>query len=83
MSGPDRHPNPPAIALSNQGQRLPEVSDQVLDVLDRATPAETKEVLGGYYVVDCKDLDEAIEVAARIPAARDGSIEIRPVVEFG
>ena len=44
---------------------------------------ETKEVLGGYYVVDCNDLDEAIEVAARIPAARDGSIEIRPVVEFG
>jgi len=44
---------------------------------------ETKEVLGGYYVVDCNDLDEAIEVAVRIPAARDGAIEIRPVVELG
>jgi hypothetical protein len=44
--------------------------------------AETKEQLGGYYLVDCKDLDEAIETAARIPGARDGSIEVRPVAEF-
>jgi hypothetical protein len=44
--------------------------------------AETKEQLGGYYLVDCKDLDEAIETAARIPGARDGSIEVRPVMEF-
>jgi hypothetical protein len=44
--------------------------------------AETKEQLGGYYVVDCKDLDEAIETAARIPGARDGSIEVRPIMEF-
>jgi hypothetical protein len=44
--------------------------------------AETKEQLGGYYLLNCKDLDEAIEVAARIPAARDGSIEIRPIMEF-
>jgi len=44
--------------------------------------AETKEQLGGYYLVDCKDLDEAIEVAARIPGARNGSIEVRPVMEF-
>jgi hypothetical protein len=36
--------------------------------------AETKEVIGGYYLVDCKDLDEAIEVAAKIPGARHGSI---------
>ena len=41
--------------------------------------AETKEQMGGYYVVDCKDLDEAIEVAAKIPAARNGTIEIRPI----
>ena len=45
--------------------------------------AETKEVLGGYYVLNCKDLDEAIEAAARCPAARDGSIELRPITEFG
>ena len=43
--------------------------------------AETKDQLGGFYLVDCKDLDEAIEVAARIPDVRRGSIEIRPVLE--
>ena len=43
--------------------------------------AETKDQLGGFYLVDCKDLDEAIEVAARIPYVRRGSIEIRPVME--
>ena len=44
--------------------------------------AETKEQLGGFYLVNCKDLDEAISLAARIPTASDGSIEIRPVMEF-
>ena len=44
--------------------------------------AETKEALGGYYMLDADDLDAAIEVAARIPAARmGGAIEVRPVVE--
>ena len=43
--------------------------------------AETKEQLGGYYVIEADDLDAAIEVAGRIPAARHGAIEIRPVVE--
>ena len=43
--------------------------------------AETKEQLGGFYVVEAKDLDEAIEVAARIPDVRRGSIEIRPVMD--
>jgi hypothetical protein len=43
--------------------------------------AETKEQLGGYYVIEAKDLDEAIEVAARIPDVRGGSIEIRPIME--
>ena len=41
--------------------------------------AETKEQVGGYYVVDCKDLDEAIEVAAKIPGARVGTVEVRPI----
>jgi hypothetical protein len=45
--------------------------------------AETKEQLGGYYVLDCKDLDEALEFAAKIPSARHGSIEVRPVWEMG
>ncbi|QBD76415.1 YciI family protein [Ktedonosporobacter rubrisoli] len=44
--------------------------------------AETKEQLGGYYLLNCKDLDEAIEFAAKIPAAIDGSIEIRPIMEL-
>ena len=41
--------------------------------------AETKETLGGYYLIDAESLDEAIDWAARIPAARYGTIEIRPV----
>ena len=44
--------------------------------------AETKEALGGYYLVDCANLDEAIEAAGRIPGARHGSIEVRPIWEF-
>jgi len=44
--------------------------------------AETKEQLGGFYLVNCKDLDEAISLAARMPTASSGSIEIRPVMEF-
>ena len=44
--------------------------------------AETKEQLGGYYLLDCKDLDEAIEYAAKIPSAKYGSIEVRPVMLF-
>ena len=45
--------------------------------------AETREQLGGYFLVDAKDLDEAIGIAARIPSARTGTIEVRPVVEMG
>ena len=44
--------------------------------------AETKEQLGGYFILHCDDLDEAIEIAAKIPGARHGSVEIRPVMEF-
>lgn len=44
--------------------------------------AETKEQLGGFYLLNCKDLDEAIKYAAMIPTAKDGSIEIRPIMEF-
>jgi hypothetical protein len=44
--------------------------------------AETREQLGGFFLVDAKDLDEALEIAARIPAARKGTVEIRPVVEI-
>jgi hypothetical protein len=41
--------------------------------------AETKEQIGGYYLVDCKDRAEAIEVASKIPGARHGTIEVRPI----
>ena len=44
--------------------------------------AETKEQLGGFFIVDCKDLDEAIEYAAKIPTAPWGSVEVRPVMVF-
>jgi hypothetical protein len=45
--------------------------------------AETKEALGGFYLVNAKDLDEAIELAAKIPGAKHGSIEVRPIFDFG
>ncbi len=44
--------------------------------------AETREQLGGYFLIDAKDLDEAIGIAAKIPGARVGTVEIRPVMEL-
>ena len=44
--------------------------------------AETREQLGGYFLVDARDLDEAIAIAARIPMARRGTVEVRPVIEI-
>jgi hypothetical protein len=44
--------------------------------------AETKEQIGGFYLVDCRDLDEAIEIASKIPAADHGTIEVRPIWEM-
>ena len=44
--------------------------------------AEAKEMIGGYYVYDCKDLDQAIDLASRIPWVPTGYIEVRPVTEF-
>lgn len=44
--------------------------------------AETREQLGGYYVIEAKDLDEAISIAERVPPARFGTVEIRPVLEI-
>jgi hypothetical protein len=44
--------------------------------------AETREQLGGYYLINAKNLDEAIGIAARIPMARKGTVEIRPVIEI-
>ena len=44
--------------------------------------AETQEQLGGYYLIEAKDLNDAIQVAAKIPSSRIGSIEVRPIMEF-
>jgi hypothetical protein len=71
------------------GERLRPTSDATTvtvrngEILASDGPfAETKEQMGGYYVVECKDLDEAIEVASKIPGARHGSIEVRPIWEM-
>lgn len=45
--------------------------------------AETREQLGGYFLIDAKDLNEAIEIAGRIPGAKFGTVEVRPIVEIG
>ena len=58
--------------------RMRDGKRQVLD----GPYAETKEQLAGFYLVDCKDLDEAIEVASRIPGAAHGSVEVRPIWEM-
>jgi hypothetical protein len=50
-------------------------------VTDGPFAAETKEQLGGYFLIDAKDLDEAIGIATRIPGARVGTVEVRPVIE--
>jgi hypothetical protein len=71
------------------GERLRPASDATTvrvrnaEVLSTDGPfAETKEQLGGYFLVECKDLDEAIEVAAKLPGARTGSVEVRPIWEM-
>jgi hypothetical protein len=71
------------------GQRLrPTTDSTTVRVRDGETLtsdgpfAETKEQIGGFYLVDCKDLDEAIEIAAKIPGAALGSVEVRPIWEL-
>jgi hypothetical protein len=44
--------------------------------------AETREQLGGFYLIDARDLNEALQIASRIPSAKTGTIEVRPVVDF-
>ena len=78
-----------AAGLLRGGERLRPSTDattvQVRDgkVLTSDGPfAETKEQIGGFFLVECADLDEAIEVAAKIPGAQQGSIEVRPIWEM-
>jgi hypothetical protein len=67
------HPTPSATSVRmRNGKRL--VTDGPF--------AETREQLGGYFLIDAKNLDEAIGIAARIPMALKGTVEVRPVVEI-
>jgi hypothetical protein len=75
--GQVRRGRPAAADLD--GQQRPDQGGQ-LEVTDGPF-AETKEQLGGFYILDCDDLDEAIAYARKIPAAEHGSIEVRPVWE--
>jgi hypothetical protein len=75
-----------AKGILQGGARLRPVADATTvrvrdgEILTTDGPfAETAEQIGGYYLVDCTDLDQAIEVAAKIPGARIGSIEVRPL----
>jgi hypothetical protein len=73
MDASPLHPTTMATSISmREGKRI--VTDGPF--------AETREQLGGYFLVDAKDLDEAIDIAARVPAARMGTIEIRPLMEI-
>jgi hypothetical protein len=76
VGGNALHPTDTATTVSVLGGKGGEV------VTTDGPFAETKEVLGGYYLLNCKDLDEAITWAARIPGAWMGKVEVRPVVEF-
>jgi len=76
-------------AVLRGGERLRPTSDattvRVRDGQTLTTDGpftETKEQIGGYFLVECRDLDEAIELASGIPAARHGSIEVRPIWEM-
>jgi hypothetical protein len=68
------------LELEDPGKaRVVQVRDGETAVTDGPF-AETKEVIGGYFLADCKDLDQAIELAQRVPLVGKGSVEIRPVV---
>jgi hypothetical protein len=58
------------------------VRDEETEILDGPF-AVTKEYLAGYYLLECADLDQALKAAARVPLARYGSVEVRPVVDLG
>ena len=77
-----------AGALAGAGRLQPTTAATTMRVADGKPQvldgpfADSKEQLGGYYLVEAKDLDTALGLAARIPGARDGSIEVRPVMIY-
>ena len=72
-AGDALHPTSTATTVSSKDGKV---------VTTHGPFAETKEQLGGYYVLNCKDLDEAIAWASKCPGVRTGSLELRPVVDF-
>jgi hypothetical protein len=73
VSGEGLQPSATATTLRvDRGERL----------LTDGPFAESKEQIGGFYVIDCKDLDEAIDWAAKLPSAERGATEIRPVMDY-
>ncbi len=73
VSGDGLQPTPSATTVRvRDGERL----------LSDGPFAETKEQLGGFYVLECRNLDEALDWAAKIPDARFGSVEVRPVMDY-
>jgi hypothetical protein len=73
ISGEGLEPSSAATTLKVRGGET---------VLTDGPFAETREQIGGFYLLDCRDLDEAVEWAKKIPAAYDGSIEIRPAMNY-
>lgn len=71
------HPTSTATTVRVRGARGGDV------VLSDGPYAETKEALTGFYLIDAADLDEAVRIVADIPAAWNGAVEVRPVIDFG
>jgi hypothetical protein len=79
--------NERGVFLAGEGLQGPEAATSVRvrngeRLVTDGPFAETKEQLGGFYLLECKDLDEAIEWAAKIPGAQNGTIEVRPVMNY-
>jgi hypothetical protein len=73
LAGEALHPVPTATSVRVRNGKLTATDGPF---------AETKEQLGGYYLIDATDLNDAIQIASRIPAAKTGTVEVRPVEEF-
>ena len=73
VAGEALQPIHTATALRNRAEKLSTTDGPF---------AETKEQLGGFYLIEARDLNEALQIAARIPTVKTGTIEVRPVVDF-
>lgn len=73
VAGEALQPIHTATSLKNRGEKLSTTDGPF---------AETKEQLGGFYLIEARDLNEALQIASRIPSVKTGTIEVRPVVDF-